>query len=84
MGKNTIQPGRFKVVRSFIVSGETHSVGETVALDNAGLIGLLLSSGKIEPADAATRSRIREHHFLKQWTAVEKPGVHGRPPWHTR
>jgi hypothetical protein len=52
-------PGRFQVVRAFVLHGAVQEKGTMLTLGDVPEIGELLALGKLEPADEATRKRVR-------------------------
>ena len=76
------KPGRFVVVRPFVMSGEVVGRDKVLTLDDAQLIGELVSAGKIEPADPATARRVGRNTVT--WRPVsdfELRHGHGDPRW---
>lgn len=62
---------RVKLLRAICIRGDRHEIGETVELDDA-TAGMLISLGRAECADRATKQRLRPVPF-SGLLGAEKP-----------
>lgn len=67
--------GRFIALKNFYFGDGIVRAGEIIESDDASLIGSLLASGRVEPADAATERRIGRP---QPWTVPRTTSVSSR------
>jgi hypothetical protein len=73
--------GAFTVLRPVLVEGRRYDRGSTVTTNDAQLIGMLLSAGQIEPANARTAAAIRSKAVVSWSRGVPAELPPERDPW---
>lgn len=72
--------GLFRTLRGVLIDGVAHKRDELLRLEDAELIGQLLESGKIAPADKATEKRVKWRSPII-WKSGEPREPGERNPW---